>query len=264
MQYIIYFAPGYYTWKTRIKREGIKALLFHSYGYIISCVPLLTQAILRNSVLSTIKDLLLGFILLYSFYEILYVINDFIAVKYETMPTYRAQQIRMKLTYFILVRSVYTMLLLKILSLLHIKTLWEIIYVLIVILIIGIMHNFNTGKFSRHPTHAALRILRFSFPAIIDGGLIIVILTLISLLPNIIYDELSYYMHNLAKVLQDNFKELRMWPKTKVPYYKLYLMYMPFQVMILYYLNALTFLTGNIVLFVASILRKLYSKGKEF
>jgi len=88
----------------------------------------------------------------------------------------------------------------------------------------------------------------------------IVIFALISLLPNIIYDELSYYTHNLAKALQGDFKELRIQPKIKVPYYKLYLMYIPFQAMILYYLNALIFLSGNMVLLAASILRKLCSR----
>jgi len=256
---LLYFAPGYYTWKTRIQPEGIKAFLFHSYGYIVSCFPLLAQAILKWSILSTIRNLFFGFVLLYSFYEVLYVINDFVAVKYEALPTYRAQGIQIKLVYFVLVRGIYVIMFLEILSL-YVKNLWEIIYILISIIVIGIMHNFNTDKFLRHPTHATLRILRFSFPAIIDGGLIVVVLTLISLLPNIIYDELSYYMHNLAKALQGDFKELRILPKIKVPYYKLYLMYIPFQVMILYYLNAIIFLTGNMVLLVASIFRKLCSK----
>jgi hypothetical protein len=259
MMRLSYFASGYYTWKTRIQPEGIKAFLFHSYGYIVSCLPLLAQAILESSILSTIRNLLFGFVLLYSFYEVLYVINDFVAVKYEALPTYRAQGIQIKLAYFVFVRGVYIIMFLRILSL-YVKNLWEIIYVLISILVIGIMHNFNTDKFLRHPTHATLRILRFSFPAIIDGGLIVVIFALISLLPNIIYDELSYYTHNLAKALQGDFKELRIQPKIKVPYYKLYLMYIPFQAMILYYLNALIFLSGNMVLLAASILRKLCSR----
>jgi hypothetical protein len=209
--------------------------------------------------LSTIRNLFFGFALLYSFYEVLYVINDFVAVKYEALPTYRAQGIQIRLVYFVLVRGIYVIMFLGILSL-YVKNLWEIIYILISIIVIGIMHNFNTDKFLRHPTHTTLRILRFSFPAVINEGLIVVILTLISLLPNIIYDELSYYMHNLAKALQGDSKELRIQPKIKVPYYKLYLMYIPFQVMILYYLNAIIFLTGNMILFAASILRKLWSR----
>jgi len=259
MQLLYYFVPGYYTWRTRIRPEGIGALMFHSYGYIVSCFPVLLQAILKDDALSALRDLLLGFILLYTLYEVLYVFNDFVAIKYETLPTYRAQGLDINFIYFALIRSAYAIVLLKIISFCS-GNLWEVIYALACILLIGIIHNLNTDKFSRHPTHMLLRILRFSFPAIIDEGLMIVVFTLISLLPNLIYDELGYFIHNLAKALRGNCEKVNIQQKIKVPYYKLCMMHMPFQIMILYHLNALIFLSGNILLLIGSIFREVYRK----
>lgn len=41
--------PGFYTYKTRIKPEGIKASMFHSSGYLVTITPLLITSFLDGT-----------------------------------------------------------------------------------------------------------------------------------------------------------------------------------------------------------------------
>jgi hypothetical protein len=123
---------------------------------------------------------------------------------------------------------------------------------------IGIIHNIIRNKFARHPTHVALRVLRFSFPTVWAVGLISIPASLIALLPNAIYDEIGYFRHNLRKLLKK--ADLNSGELPRTPFYELYLAYLPFQVLVLMAMNMPTFLLGNIVLIVASLLRKLITK----
>lgn len=50
---IFYYAiPGFYTFKTRISPEGFHGFNFHSYGYFITTLPILTMYI--NDILSAL------------------------------------------------------------------------------------------------------------------------------------------------------------------------------------------------------------------
>lgn len=258
LRMIVYYLPGVYTFSTRIKPEGIlKSLLFHCLGYVITVlpIPLFLLEVHHIDYLSALAKytvgLILGFILLYTVYEMLYLINDFFAVKRESIPTLRASHLTLNPYIFIVMRTLLTIGLL-ILSLILDKTTYIDKYVMLALIIaVGLLHNSLKNKFARSITHASLRILRFSFPTCYTMGLNHLPAMFISLFPIVLRDEISYYTYNLSKLIGSNFKHYQ---ELRIPLYITLATYMPLQVVLLKELNSLPFILGNVSLCILSLM----------
>ena len=261
LPHICYVVPGLYTFMTRILPEGFcRGVRFHFYGYVITVMPLLFMPEFWHfNVFQLVVSLFSGFALLYAVYEVLYVVNDFIAIKYEDAPTFRANNVALNPFIFILVRaclSAFLLLSMRYLSIAQ-PRFYDIVYALASLILTGVAHNSIRSKLARNPTHASLRVLRFSFPALCVVGLSYMPAMLVSLLPFMIFDEISYYVHNIRKLYGLNLRKLK---RARIPLCIPLSAFLPFQILVLIALNALFFISGNLIVIVISLFRKIHAR----
>jgi len=269
----IMLLPGLYTYETRIKPEGLKALLFHNMGYLITVSPLLAESLIRFTVDGTLhymfmilSKLIIGFVTLYLIYEIWYVVNDFVSVKREFAPTHRGRGISLNVYVFIVVR--FTMFIVIVL-LFHLLLLsqqveylspkdFSFLYIVCGIFAVGLLHNFNRNNLTRNVSHATMRILRFSYPAVYVDGLGTLPACIIALLPLTILDEISYIVYQLNKVYYKEVGKTITLPRA--PLLLHYLAVLPLQIMALSAINMPWYILGNVLLVLASLIKLLHKR----
>jgi len=261
----IVLLPGLYTYKTRIQPEGLKALKFHS-TYLITVLPLLAESLMRlifeglfHLFLMTLSKLILSFVTLYLIYEIWYVVNDFVSVKREVAPTHRAKDISLNVYAFIILRSVMFIIIALLLLNQRVQDLsprdLSFLYIVMCIFVVGMFHNFNPNNLTRNVSHATMRILRFSYPAVYVGGLGTLPACIIALMPLIILDEISYIVYQLNKVFcRETNKTIKL-PRAPLLFHLSAIL--PLQIMALIAIKMPWYIFGNVVLILFSLIRRL-------
>ncbi len=253
---LYYIVPGFYTLRTRIYPEGFRGFRFHFYGYFITVFPLVVMHIVNIAMLlHYLLLLVIGFLQLYTVYEIFYVINDFVSVKYEDAPTYRFTNTTLNTIYFSILRVAMLLLSIELSLFLKHPHVFDAIYILITLSLIEIIYNSIKNKLARIPAHSALRCLRFSYPSAYAVGLNYLPSMIVALFPFIILDEISYYSHIMCK-LHSAFNT----PISRIPLYQRLLAFLPFQLLLLFALNTPYFISGVLGILFISIIKKLLDR----
>jgi len=206
---------------------------------------------LNSNLPSFVASYLLALMLLINLYEIQYLINDVIAIRWEDKPTYREYVKEVKGFVFQLVvvsRLAYVTVLYNLLSSFGISS----IKIIIAILTLGftfLLHNIQRIHLYRIMTYTLIRFSRYIFiPLILLTDSAYLYHLIIVLLPMLIVDVVTANHYTLSKY---GIKyELNL-----PPLYYLFTLFLPIQIALIYPRIAL--LCGNIIVIVVSLCKNI-------
>jgi len=189
-------------------------------------------------------------ILLHTIYDIFYVMNDYIFIKYEESPTIRKYLPKNSVKKTIVLRLVYAIMLLFIL-INNFKMKFMLLFATIILVLMNILHNF-ANEHLRIFTFGSLRLAKWLFiPLIIKCDSVPYILLL--LLPCFHDNIIKYYQHKFAR-------KYMFVSKFDVPLWERFIIYLPLQFLVVY--PNIYVLFPNIIIVIFSIIfTKIKDKG---
>ncbi len=160
MNRLFYFIPFGYFFKTRLNTKS--AIMFHGYAeYLLGILLLIYNGL---EPLQAVYSFVLAYLAFISLYEIGYIVNDFISVKFEDKPRKRLGGLQISDA------TIYTWIVIRIIAFLFLtyylgmfsSLTWWVFYV--VLTAVFALHNVLKNKERKILTFISLAFLRFYAP----------------------------------------------------------------------------------------------------